>query len=280
MNAVVSPITANLPISESESRFALAQRQAKALAQSDLVPQAYRNNLPNTLLAIEIANRIGASPLLVMQNLYLVQGKPSWSSTFLIATVNACGRFSPIRFEVVGSDATAKDYKVRAYAIDKESGDRCDGPWITWKMVEAEGWNKKSGSKWLSLPDLMFRYRAAGFWTRLYAPEVSMGIHTREEVEDIVGTVYSEPVQRTDHSNLKQLEAALTGQPTGAEEVEAGTDPTPEFTATTVRARIESAETVDELNDAFDLVRELPDTEHAGLVALYEIRRDQLEELP
>ncbi len=209
MNAQIATLQQPAP-SAAESAFGLAQRQAKALSQSDLVPQAYRNNLPNTLLAMEIANRIGASPLLVMQNLYLVQGKPSWSSSFLIATVNACGRFSPIRFEVIGEDASDKAFKVRAYAIDKESGDRCDGPFITWKMVDGEGWAKRTGSKWLTLPDLMFRYRAAGFWTRLYAPEVSMGLLTREEVEDVWGATIV-PNAPTNHDNLRTLESQLLG---------------------------------------------------------------------
>jgi hypothetical protein len=273
LNAVAQ-LNTTLPVNESESRFALAQRQAKALAQSDLVPQAYRGNIPNTLLAMEIASRIGASPLLVMQNLYLVQGKPSWSSSFLIATVNACGRFSPLRFEVVGTDAAAKDYKVRAYATDKESGERCDGPWITWKMVEAEGWNKKGGSKWLSLPDLMFRYRAAGFWTRLFAPEVSMGILTAEEARDVWGGPEMQPTAPTEHGNLRTLEAQLTGQTIEGTASEVDPDaPTSEG----VLAAIEAATTVDELNDAFDLARDLPKEQVPALVQAYELRRDKLE---
>lgn len=288
MNAVVSeqlPAAAqqqaNLPANPSDAAFNLVYRRAKAMSSASLVPQAYRDNIPNTMIALELADRIGASPMQVMQNLHIIQGKPSWSASFLIATVNACGRFSPMRFEITGGDDPHdKAYRVRAYANDLQSGERCDGPWITWRMVEAEGWEKKPGSKWKTMPGPMFMYRAASFWSRIFAPEVSMGIHTREEVEDVVGHVYSEAVQRTDHGNLKQLEASLSGQPTGAEEVSTGTDRVPEFTATAVRARIESAETVDELNDAFDLVRELPDAEQAGLVALYETRRDQLDELP
>ena len=28
-------------------------------------------------------------------------------------------------------------------------------------------------------------YRSAAFWTRLYCPEVAMGLHTEEEIEDV-----------------------------------------------------------------------------------------------
>src|SRR6185312_5135630 len=174
MNAI-----ATQPTSEAEGAFALAQRKAKAYASSTLVPEAYRGqeNVGNILIAMEIANRIGANELMTMQSLYIVHGRPSWSSSFLIATVNACGRFTPMRFETVGDDPKADSYRVRAYADDKATGERCNGPWITWEMVKAEGWLKKNGSKWQTMPELMFMYRSAGFWTRVYAPEVSMGIH-------------------------------------------------------------------------------------------------------
>ena len=113
MNAI-----ATQPTSEAEGAFALAQRKAKAYASSTLVPEAYRGqeNVGNILIAMEIANRIGANELMTMQSLYIVHGRPSWSSSFLIATVNACGRFTPMRFETSGDDPKADSYRVRAYA--------------------------------------------------------------------------------------------------------------------------------------------------------------------
>lgn len=167
------------------SNFEAAQREAKALASSDLVPAAYKGNVANTLLALEVAQRVGTSPLAVMQNLHIVQGRPSWSASFLIACVNSCGRFSPLRFETRGGDdASAKTYAVRAVSTDKASGKDCTGSWITWAMVDAESWSKKAGSKWLTMPEQMFMYRAAAFWSRVFAPEISLGMHTSDEVED------------------------------------------------------------------------------------------------
>ena len=54
------------------------------------------------------------------------------------------------------------------------------------EMADKEGWTKKSGSKWLTMPDQMLAYRAAAFWSRIYAPEISMGFITKEEAEDSV----------------------------------------------------------------------------------------------
>lgn len=208
MNAIVSTEQSVTPFADA-SHFETAQRIGMALSRSSLVPEAYRgpDKLPNVLIALEVAHRIGASPLAVMQSLYIVQGRPSWSASFLIATVNACGRFTPLRFEIVGDDPEADGYKVRAVAKDKDSGDVCEGPWITWKLVKAEGWHAKGGSKWKSMPALMFMYRAAAFWTRVYAPELSLGIQTAEEVQDVHGSATVATV--TSNADLADLQSRL-----------------------------------------------------------------------
>ena len=171
----------------SEREFGLAQRQAKALAASDLVPQAYRNNLPNVLLALEVANRIGASPFGVMQNLHMIQGRPSWSSSFLIASVNSCDRFEPLRFAMIGTQADGEAWGCFCWTKAKGTEEIYEGPPVTMAMAKAEGWSTKSGSKWKTLPDLMLRYRAASFFSRLYAPELTLGLQTTDEVRDVTG---------------------------------------------------------------------------------------------
>lgn len=184
-SAVAAPRQAAAPMSFfTADGFELMQRIAKAFMQSDLVPKQYQGNLPNCLIALDMAQRIGANPLLVMQNLYLVHGTPGWSSKFLIATVNTCGRFSSMRYEWKGQQG-ADDYGCRAWAVEKETGQRLDGIWVTWSMVKAEGWASKNGSKWKTMPDQMFVYRAAAFWQRVYAPDLAMGLQTAEEVRDV-----------------------------------------------------------------------------------------------
>lgn len=163
--------------------FELAQRGAKALAASTLVPQDFRGNVANCLIALEMAQRIGASPLMVMQNLYIVHGRPGWSAKFLIATFNQCGRFSAIRFEWAGTKGK-DDWACRAWAIEKETGQRIEGAWITWAMVKAERWDAKNGSKWQTMPEQMFMYRAAAWMVNTHAPEISMGLNTEDELKD------------------------------------------------------------------------------------------------
>ena len=163
--------------------FESAQRMALALVSSNIVPEQYRgkDNIGNAIVALEMAQRIGASPLAVMQNLNIIHGRPSWSSTFIIAALNSCGRFAPVRFEVTGD---GDDRSCIAWTTDK-TGERLEGPPASIAMAKAEGWYAKNGSKWKTMPELMLRYRAAAFFGRLYAPDVLNGMHATEEVEDI-----------------------------------------------------------------------------------------------
>lgn len=168
--------------------FEEAQRMAKLLVQSSLVPTAYKNNIPNAMIALEMANRIGISPFMVMQNLDVIQGKPSWNSTFTIAILNSCGRFKPMRFEFSGE---GDNYGCNAVTTDSE-GNVLRGTKIDWNMVKAEGWLDKSGSKWKTMPDQMFQYRAASFFGRLYAPDLLKGMHSADEMIDMQPETQSE----------------------------------------------------------------------------------------
>lgn len=175
--------TSLAPSFASVEGFELANRIGKAFAASTLVPAQYRDNVANCIVALEMANRMQASPLMVMQNLYIVHGNPGWSSKFLIACFNQSGRFSALRYEF-DLDANRVPYGCRAWAVEKSTQERLVGSTVTLEMAKAEGWSTKSGSKWKTMPELMLQYRAAAFFVRVYAPEISMGLQTDDELRD------------------------------------------------------------------------------------------------
>lgn len=157
---------------------------ANALAQSTIIPIQYQKNPANCFVALEIASRMNASPFMVMQNLHIIQGRPSWSSSFIISAINTSGRFkTPLQFELKGK---VEDLSLECYAYATlKDGTLCKGPTVSLKMAKSEGWIDKNGSKWKTMPELMIRYRAAAFFGRLYTPEILMGMHTVEEIIDI-----------------------------------------------------------------------------------------------
>ena len=217
--------------------FEALQRAARLLAASSLVPERYRGaeGLPNAVIALEMATRIGASPLMAMQHLYVVHGSPSWSAQFLIAAVNSSGRFSALRYETKGKPGQ-DDYAIRSWAVELATGERLNGAWVTWEMVKAEGWLGKNGSKWRTMPEQMGMYRAAAFWQRAYAPEISMGLRTKEEVEDSVIDVTPTEIPLAPSGEVApEAQAQAQPQPEAAQ-AEAG--PAPKRGAAAVKAAL------------------------------------------
>lgn len=172
----------SLGIFGTSDNFTMAYQMAKALASSTIVPRDYQNNPSNCLIAIEQAQRLGVSPMMVMQNLYVIQGRPSWSSKFLIAAINNSGKFDmELQFDEK-NDADGKPYSCLCWT--QRNGRRVDGMEVNMDMAKAEGWLSKNGSKWRTMPKLMLRYRAASFFSSLNCPELTLGLYTQEEAMD------------------------------------------------------------------------------------------------
>ncbi|MBD5219499.1 MAG: hypothetical protein HDS72_04545 [Bacteroidales bacterium] len=207
------------PAGQMQRQFETYQRIAKPLSESAFVPAAYKGNIGDCIIAVEMAARLGVFPLTVMQNLCIVKGNPTWKSRFLIGCVNTCGRYSTLDYRMtvdgtVGSvqyktwekDATGKNREILktfpqpqlpnlvcvAFATERATGKVLTSTPVSVRMAVQEGWYSKDGSKWPSMPEQMLRYRAASFWVSTFAPEMSMGFRTEEEQRDIVDVDFEE----------------------------------------------------------------------------------------
>jgi hypothetical protein len=201
--------------------FALLQRGAAMLAASGLMPKQFAGNLADCALVLNMAQRMDADPLMVAQNLYVVYGRPGWSSKFLIATFNKSGRYEPIDYEFRGAPGT-DEYGCRAFSAVKATGKELQGPWITVGLAKKEGWyNRESkdgrpASKWPTMTELMLMYRSAAWFINTHAPEIAMGLRTVEEEIDI-GPIMDEIIDKTE-ARLRQereaVAAAVDAAPT------------------------------------------------------------------
>lgn len=164
--------------------FQLIWRVANMFASSSIVPQRFQGNAANCAIALEMAQRLGASPLLVMQNLYVVHGNPGWSAKFLIACFNQCGRYTSLKYAFVGTRGK-DDWGARAWATEKSTGERIEGPLVDIELAKKEGWYGRKDSKWQTMPEQMLRYRSGAWMINTTAPEISMGLRTTDEIEDM-----------------------------------------------------------------------------------------------
>lgn len=229
------------------AQYQTLQRMAMMLASSDSIPPAYRsivmegfgkNKKPvandsaiaNCAIAVDMSLRMQISVVSVMQNMHIIEGKPSWSSKFLIGKMNAAGVFagrlrfalsepgaekevpyeyrqwsdSQNKMETKKGMATFVERSCYCWAIDKETGDKLIGPTVTMDMALKEGWLTKNGSKWQTMPELMLQYRAASFFANLHCPDLTMGIPTAEEVEDVIEANIENDVMSVDIDGIKK----------------------------------------------------------------------------
>lgn len=164
----------------NSEQFQMAKQAAEMFASSSMVPVTYQNNPGSCFIALNTALRLRMDPLMIMQNLYVVQNRPSWSGQFAIALVNICPKFSATWFEYRNEEDFQKGVRMCAQL---KTGQNVYGTWITPEMVKAEGW----GKKWQTMPEQMYKYRAAAFFARTNCPEALLGLSVEGEAEDIAG---------------------------------------------------------------------------------------------
>ena len=185
---------------QDKELFNQTLRAAQMLSQTSIIPQNYQGKPQDCFVAIEMASRMGVSPMVVMQNMYVVKGKPSWAGQACTMLINSCGKFRDVKHVYTGTKGTdTRGCYVTAVRVS--DGSVVEGAEVTLQMAKAEGWT--SNPKWRNLPELMLAYRASAFFARVHCPEAMMGVQTAEEVSDI----HEAPVNAA-----ADLTAALKGE--------------------------------------------------------------------
>ncbi|MDE7156465.1 MAG: hypothetical protein K2O02_00580 [Lachnospiraceae bacterium] len=162
----------------------------KMFASSGLVPQSYQNKPMDCTIAVDMANRMGISPMMVMQNLFVVKGKPQWSGQACMSMIKASKEFKDVKTVYTGTKNT-DTWGCYVEAVRLSDGGLVKGPEVTIAMAKGEKWYSKPDkygnetSKWQTMPELMLAYRAAAFFARVHIPNALMGCAIEGEAEDI-----------------------------------------------------------------------------------------------
>lgn len=180
---VSQPQVSGLNMFANQDSFNTGYKMAQILSASTIIPDTFKGNVGNVMIAIDLAQRIHTNPLMIMQNMSVIYGMPSFSAKFLIACINASGLFAtPLRYEFV-SEQGKDDWGCYAYAIDKQ-GEVLKGSTVTIRQAKIKGWYDKKGSNWQADPEQMLRYRAATRFQNAYCPEITCGLAVKEDLED------------------------------------------------------------------------------------------------
>ena len=185
--------------------FAHGQRVAAMFASSPLLPAHLqgKENIPAVMSVLAIARRTNEDPLTMLLALYVVNGRPGWSASYMIARAKRAGiridwkierRPGALKYQRevwVGPkgqrsrktvDATMPDLTVTA--IGRDSGDPAPVEYtVDSAQAIAAGWAENE--QYTHSAELMLRYRAATHLIRLYWPDVMLGLPTEDEIRTI-----------------------------------------------------------------------------------------------
>lgn len=247
--------------------FQLAVKMADFLAHSTIIPDNFKGNTGNCLIALDYAARLNVSVPALMQNMDVVKGRPSLRGSFLIGLINTCPKFTDLDFEWKGDKGTDA-WGCRAVATRLSDGKVLYGTWIDMAMVKAEKWI--DNAKWKNMPEQMFPYRAASFWARVYAPDVTLGLYETDEAEDIPAR---RPMRVVGNAGASEGVANLGAQLRArAEQPILEHDAAP-LTTKQIRAALHDADSLDAVNVLAAAIAEIPDdAERASCEELFDAR--------
>lgn len=188
------------PIQAGKGQFSLApqsldeaMRFADLLSKSSIVPKDYRGNPGNIMVAIQWGMEIGLQPMQAMQNIAVINGRPSIWGDAMIALVRASPNFECI--------TETQDDK-QATCIIKRKGEPEAVRTFSMEDAKRAGLMGKSGP-WTQYPKRMMQMRARSWALRDVFPDVLKGMICAEEALDS-GPRDVTPVTRT-AANLERL---------------------------------------------------------------------------
>jgi hypothetical protein len=159
--------------------FSEAKTFAGELAASNLVPKAYAGKPLDILVAIQWGNEIGLAPMQALQNISVINGKPSVYGDAAMALVQAHPACEGVE-EFFEGEGTPNPIAV---CIAHRRGRKPVTAKFSVEDAKRAGlWNKQG--PWTSYPKRMLQMRARGFALRDAFPDALKGLITTEEAED------------------------------------------------------------------------------------------------
>ena len=154
-----------------------AMTMATMLCKSSMVPKCYINKPEDTLIAMMMGSELGLNPIQALQNIAVINGKPSIYGDALAALVQNHPAFGGMEesFDDAGMKATC--------TVWRKGGTKHTQTFSKDDATKAGLWGKSG--PWTSYPKRMLAMRARGFALRSQFADALAGLITREEAEDM-----------------------------------------------------------------------------------------------
>jgi hypothetical protein len=188
--------------------FSEAKTFAGELAASNLVPKAYAGKPLDILVAIQWGNEIGLAPMQALQNISVINGKPSVYGDAAMALVQAHPACEGVE-EFFEGEGTPNPIAV---CIAHRRGRKPVTARFSVEDAKRAGlWNKQG--PWTSYPKRMLQMRARGFALRDAFPDALKGLITTEEADDYPAEAKQEAKDITPKNPLDAIAAPEVIEP-------------------------------------------------------------------
>jgi len=158
-----------------------ALRISEMFAKSDLVPDNYKNKPANIFLAVSAGASLGLAPFQAMQNIAVINGKPSIFGDALLAMVRHDKRCLSVKESIVGEGMNKTATCIVSRLAPNGETEVISSSFCLGDAQKAGLLNKKP---WQQYPDRMLQMRARGFALRDAFADVIGGLITSEEAQD------------------------------------------------------------------------------------------------
>jgi len=155
-----------------------AMKFAELLADSGMVPRDYAGKPGACLVAIQMGRELNLPPLQAMQNISIINGRPSLWGDAALAVARSHPAFAGIAETIEGEG----DARVAVCTIERR-GERPVERRFSMADAKRAKLNTKSGP-WTDYPDRMLQMRARSWALRDVFPDALKGLHIAEEAQD------------------------------------------------------------------------------------------------
>lgn len=178
-----------------------AMEFSKMLSVSEMVPKSYQRKPQDILVAVQWGYELGLQPLQALQNIAIINGKPSVYGDAALALVKNDPRCAGVNEKIEGDG----DARTAYCKVKRRYGEEIEETVAQFSVADAKRarlWGKQG--PWSQYPDRMLQMRARGFAIRDAFPDALKGVITAEEAQDYP----TEPKDVTPRANpLDQITA-------------------------------------------------------------------------
>lgn len=162
-----------------------ALKVADIIAKSELIPKDLRGKPQNILLVLWKGRELGLSAMQAISSIHIIEGKTSLSGELIVAQ---CLKHSDVceHFTLDYSDTAKATYTTKRKGSPKSVT-------LTYSMEDAQRAKLAHKDNWQRMPATMLRWRAASALAKAVYPELTLGLYTPDEADEIRGGVASPP---------------------------------------------------------------------------------------